>query len=63
MMVQSPKPSDTYEKLFTVNVLWRVGASRVGGWLSCSRGRVVFSVGVVNGRFLFRVGCEPDRFS
>ncbi len=38
------------------NALWRVGASRVGGWLSCSRGWVVFSVGVVNGRFLFRVG-------
>jgi hypothetical protein len=38
------------------NALWRVGASRVGGWLSCSRGWVVFSVGVVNGRFLFCVG-------
>jgi hypothetical protein len=37
------------------NALWRVGASRVGGWLSCSRGWVVFSVGVVNGRFFFRV--------
>jgi uncharacterized membrane protein len=44
------------------NALWRVGASCVGGWLSCSRGRVVFSVGVVKGSVFLRMGCEPDPF-